>query len=285
MTTLTPPATRPASTGPSARTGSAARRLRALARAELTLLVRNRVAVFYAVLAAPAFVLALGSSGLLDNIASVMPGGGMATMLIVLLVLMGMSMSVYINVTTAVVARREALVLKRLRTGESRAWEILTAVAAPNVAIFLLQVVLVTGALSLVMEPPALTNPLVALVGVVLGGVVFAQLAFLTGVLTRTVESAQLTTMPLFLLAFFASGFIVPLPVLPDAVGEVLSRLPVYPVTELVTIGIGGASATGEQLSLGETFTASLEPVAVMVVWAVLLGYAVVRSMRWEPRR
>lgn len=284
MTTLTTPAARPRS-GALAGAGGTARRLRALARAELSLLIRNRVAVFYAVLAAPAFVLALGTSGLLDNIADVMPGGGLTTMLIVLLVLMGMSMSVYINVTTAVVARREALVLKRLRTGESRGGEILAAVAAPNVVIFLVQVVLVTGVLSLVMEPPALTNPLVAFVGILLGGVVFAELAFLTGVHTRTVESAQLTTMPLFLLAFFASGFIVPLPILPDAVGEVLSRLPVYPVTELVTIGIGGASATGETLDLGETFTASLEPLAVMVVWALLLGYAVVRSMRWEPRR
>lgn len=43
-----------------------------------------------------------------------------------------------------------------------------------------------------------------------------------------------------------ASGFIVPLPVLPDAVGTVLAYLPVYPVMELVTMGVGGATMTGE---------------------------------------
>ncbi|UNX54792.1 ABC transporter permease [Georgenia sp. TF02-10] len=284
MTTLTPTAPAPAAASRPAWRG-ALRRLTALARAELTLLVRNKVAVFYAVLAAPVFVLALGSSGLLDNIADVMPGGGMTTMLVVLLVLMGMSMSVYINVTTAVVARREALVLKRLRTGESRAWEILTAVATPNVMILLAQVVLVTAALAVVLEAPALTNPLVAALGVLLGGVVFAELAYLTGVRTRTVESAQLTTMPLFILSFFASGFIIPLPILPDAVAAVLRYLPVYPVTELVTIGVGGATMAGEPLDLAATFAAAAQPLAVMAVWAVVLGYAAARYMRWEPRR
>ncbi|MDD9205374.1 ABC transporter permease, partial [Georgenia sp. 10Sc9-8] len=174
---------------------------------------------------------------------------------------------------------------KRLRTGEARAWEILTALAAPNVVIFLVQVALVTAAISAVLEVPALTNPLVAVLGMLLGGAVFAELAYLTGVRTRTVESAQLTTMPLFLLAFFASGLIVPLPVLPDAVATVLTYLPVYPVIELVTLGVGGATMDGAALTVGETFTAALQPLAVLVAWAVVLGYAVVRYMRWEPRR
>ncbi|MFC4555320.1 ABC transporter permease [Georgenia faecalis] len=280
MTTLSPTATpaRPAS-------GGTGRRLLALARAEVTLLSRNTVAVFYAVAAAPLVVFALGTSGLMDDIASAAPGGGTTTLLIALLVLMGMSMSVYINLTTAVVARREALVLKRLRTGETRAWEILAALALPNVLIFLLQVVLVTAALSAVMDAPALTNPLVALLGMLLGGAVFAELAYLTGARTRTVESAQLTTMPLFLLGFFASGLLIPMPMLPDAVGTVLRYLPVYPVMELVTIGIGGATIEGDPLTLAETFTAAAQPLAVMAAWALVLGYAVVKYMRWEPRR
>ena len=285
MTTLTS-STVPAGRAP-ARSGSrrTARRLLSLARAEVTLLGRNTLAVFYAVLAAPLLVFALGTSGLLDNITSVMPGGGLATMLVALLVLMGMSMSVYINLTSAVVARREALVLKRLRTGEPRAWEILTALAAPNIAIFLVQVALVTAAISAVIDVPALTNPLLAVVGMLLGAVVFAELAYLTGVRTSTVESAQLTTMPLFLLAFFASGLVIPIPLLPDAVGTVLTYLPVYPVMELVTLGIGGATMDGAALSLTETFTAALQPLAVLCLWAVVLGYAVTRYMRWEPRR
>ncbi|MDD9205098.1 hypothetical protein PU560_01295, partial [Georgenia sp. 10Sc9-8] len=90
--TTAPEVRAPASSG----TLGATRRLLALARAEVTLLGRNTVAVFYAVLAAPLLVLALGTSGLLDNITAVMPGGGMATLLVALLVLMGMSMSVYI---------------------------------------------------------------------------------------------------------------------------------------------------------------------------------------------
>ena len=75
---------------------------------------------------------------------------------------------VYYNLVTALVARREELVLKRLRTGETSDAEILAGTAAPAVAIAWGQILI--GAVAAVtafgMGLPA--NPLVVLAAIVL---------------------------------------------------------------------------------------------------------------------
>lgn len=264
---------------------SSPRRLLGLVRAEMTMLLRNKVAVFYAVAMAPFMVLALSQMPSVQTMASAMPKGGLATMLTVMLAVTGLSLSIYYNLTTAVVARRESLSLKRLRSGECSATEILTSVATPNLAIFLLQVVLVLAAVSATFGAPAFTNPVLLVLALLLGAVFFALASFVTGISTRNVEAAQLTTMPGILVFLAVSGLMIPLDMLPDSASTVVRLLPVAPITELLTLGLGGADLDKQLHSFAGTWQAAAQPVAVMVAWIVLAAWYLGRHMAWEPRR
>ncbi|MGC5615847.1 ABC transporter permease [Georgenia sp. Z1491] len=271
-----PPAT-PRRSGPLGRIAS-------LAAAELKVLGRNSVAAFYAVLMAPAMVLLMTTLPIWEDIAGT-AGPAMSVRVLGMLVVFGIVMAIYYNLTTAAVARRESLALKRQVSGTARPWEVLTALAVPNVAVFLAQVVVVLGVVIWRMEMPAMTNPLIAVVGILLGAVVFALLSYVTTIVTRTAESAQLTTMPMMLVGLVISGALVPMSVLPDRAQTVLELLPVLPVTELVSIGFGGTTLAGQDLSLAQTFAEAGRPVAVLAVWAVVLAAVVSRRMPFEPRR
>lgn len=261
------------------------RRLTGMATAEMRMLLRNKVAFFYAVAMAPLMVLMLMNLPMVTMLAESMPHGGLATMITTTLVLMGLSLAVYYNLTTAVVARRESLVLKRLRSGSAHPAEILASVALPNVFVLLAQTILVLAATCAAFGAPAFTNPLLVLVGLGLGAVFFSICAFQTGVSTRTVEASQLTTMPGVLLFMGISGMVVPLSSMPERVESLMHLLPVVPVSELVMLGLNGTTMDGRHLGLAETWAAAAQPVAVMVAWTIACGWYLRRTMAWEPRR
>lgn len=100
-------------------------------------------------------------------------------------------------------------------------------------------------------------------------------LAALTASLSRTVESAQVTALPLVFVSMLGSGMTVPLEVLPEKVSAVCELLPLSPAIRLVRGGWTG------ELSGYET----LESVAVAGFWIVLALWAVRRWFRWDPRR
>lgn len=104
------------------------------------------------------------------------------------------------------------------------------------------------------------------LLGVVLGAV--------TASFTRSVESAQVTTLPVVFLSMIFSGMFVPLEVLPDRVASVCEFLPLTPVITLLRGGWTG------DLSVYE----AIGPVVTGLAWTVLGVLAVRRWFRWEPR-
>lgn len=288
MTTATVTSDRsagPVDTAQKRRQGSAWRRFAAMARAELTILMRNKVAAFYAVALGPLMVLLFANLPTVRMIADVLPGGGLTAMLVSMLTIFGLTMAIYYNLTTAVVARREKLMLKRLISGEATRGEVLQAIATPNVAIFLIQFVAVFIAASFAFGTPAMVNPVLILAALVLGIVLSVSLAYVTGAFTRTVEAAQLTTMPGMMIAMLASGILLPASIMPDAVIRVLELLPFYPMVELLTLGMTGADLTGATHDFAGTFAAAAFPLAVLAAWTVLVLLALRRWMRWEPRR
>ncbi|MEU4128150.1 ABC transporter permease [Streptomyces wuyuanensis] len=245
----------------------------ALGRAELTLLVRNRTALFVALLMPVAMVGALrGTLGGMDlagaglSIQQALVTGGVGMVLILV---------VYLNLTSAFVARREELVLKRLRTGEVSDTEIIAGTALPAAALAIAQsaLVVVAGVVVLGAEGPRRPELLVA--GTVLGTVVMTALAAATSAITRTVESAQITTLPLFMVSAGGSGLFIPLDVLPDRVASVCELLPMTGVMRLVEAGVA-VGAEAAQLT-----GAALNALA----WTVISVFAVRRWFRWEPRR
>jgi len=102
---------------------------------------------------------------------------------------------VYASLVSAFVARREELVLKRLRTGELGDSEILAGTALPACCLGLAQSLLLALACALVLDagaPGAVSDRPGSPVGLVL----CAALAALTASFTRTAESAQVTALP-----------------------------------------------------------------------------------------
>ncbi|MEU1124699.1 ABC transporter permease [Streptomyces sp. NPDC005899] len=248
-------------------------RLGALGRAELTLFVRNRTAVFLALLMPVLLIfvmrttleeVGLGGSGLTAAGASLSGGIGIVLLQVV-----------YMNLVAAYVARREELVLKRLRTGEVPDREILTATALPAGLLALLQCALIVagGTLAFGLTAPRRADLLV--LGLLLGTVLMTALAAATSALTRTVQTAQLTTLPLFLISLLGSGLFVPLDILPGLAASLCELLPLTGVMTLVRAGwLGGVPA-------GDVLGAALTALA----WTVLAVFAVQRWFRWDPRR
>ena len=260
---------------------SRARRLTSLVRAEVILLVRNRTALFYAVALAPLTVAFVGWTG-----ADMLGGDGardLAGSLLGMLVALALAIVVYYNLTTTLVARREELVLKRLLTGDVSRAEIIAACATPAVVITLAQLILGVVAMGIWLEFPNVQNALWLVLAVVGGIVVFTLLAVASSGLTRTVETAQLTTLPLLMIVTALSGMIVPLHIMPDVVESVARWTPMYPVVALVQHGLGtpgldGSASTGQLSDL-------LQPLEALGVWIILGIGAAKYWMRWEPRR
>ncbi|MFD3656272.1 ABC transporter permease [Streptomyces sp. NPDC058620] len=248
-------------------------RLNALGRAEVTLLVRNRTAVFVALLMPLLMIFAmksmleqvdLGGTGLTVEGAALSGGLGMVLLQVV-----------YMNLVAAYVARREELVLKRLRTGEVSDREILTGTALPAVLLALAQCVLIVVVGTVALDLGAPQRPELLILGLLIGLVMLSALAAATSALTRTVQTAQLTTLPLFFASMLGSGLFVPLEILPDLAASLCELLPVTGVMTLVRAGwLGGVP--GDEVA-GAGLTA--------VAWTVLGVFAVQRWFRWDPRR
>ncbi|MER6126364.1 ABC transporter permease [Streptomyces sp. NPDC001795] len=250
-----------------------ARRLRALAQAELTLLSRNKSAVVTALfvpLSVPFSVkpaveqMDLKAEGLTM-------GGVMATAAIGLSLLF----TVYTSLVSVFAARREELVLKRLRTGELGDAEILTGAALPAVGVGLAQSVLLAVGCAALLDAGMPRAPHLAVLGLLLGLVVCAALAALTASFSKTVESAQVTALPMLLVSMLGSGIAIPTQLLPDRIASVCALLPLSPAIKLIRGGWSGG------LSAYDILVA----VATGVAWVVVAVLAVRRWFRWEPRR
>ncbi|MFJ1972838.1 ABC transporter permease [Streptomyces sp. NPDC087903] len=248
-------------------------RMTALARAELTLLGRNRSALLSAVfvpLALPFSVRSVSDQMNLDDV-------GLSVALVMVPAAIGFSLlfAVYATLVGVFAARREELVLKRLRAGELRDTEILCGAALPAAALGLAQALIMTAGCAVLLDVPAPKAPQLAVVGLLLGLTVCTALAAVTASFTRTVESAQVTSLPLVLVSMTASGIVVPLELLPDRLTTVCQLLPLTPVITLVRGGWSG------DLSAYET----LGPLMTALAWTAVGVFAVRRWFRWEPRR
>lgn len=250
----------------------AAVRLRALGRAELTLLLRNRAALFTALLLPIGMTLAVRSgvqgmdlSGTGLTVGTVLLPGAIGFVLL---------FGVYVNLVSTYVVRREELVLKRLRTGEAGDTEILLGAALPAIVIAVTQcaLLLAGGALLLDLSAPEQAGLLV--LGLLLGLALMVAAAAATAIVTKGTEAAQLTPMPLMMLSFGLSGVFVPLDIMADRLADFAAWLPMTPVMELVRGGWTG------ELSAAEALRAT----ALAASWVGIALWAVRRRFRWEPR-
>ncbi|MEV0090674.1 ABC transporter permease [Streptomyces sp. NPDC050738] len=248
-------------------------RLGALARAELTLMGRNKATLSTALLLPTVMTFSmysvvkdmdLSDTGL--TVGSVLIPGALGYVLL---------FAVYSTLVGVFVVRREQLVLKRLRTGELRDQEILAGASFPTVAVGVVQcaIIAVAGSVAMGVEAPGAWW--LALVGLVIGLVLMCALAAATAALTKSAEGAQLTIAPVLLLSMAGSGLVVPLDVMPDRLASLCELLPLTPVVGMIRSGWTGGVDGYE--TLGQVATA--------LAWIVLAVFAVRKWFRWEPRR
>lgn len=247
-------------------------RIGSLGRAELTLLLRSRSALFTALLVPVLLTVALRKP--VQDMDLVGTGLSVGTVIVPGSIGFVLLFVVYANLTGIYVARREALVLKRLRTGEASDLEVLASSALPSMTLAAVQSIalLVGGAMLLELKAPARAD--LVLLGTLIGIALMVLLAAVSASFTRTTDSAQLTPMPLMLVSMLGSGLFLPVEMLPDPVAQLCRLLPMTPVMDLVRGGWTGTLSGAEVL----------EALVIAAAWAGLTWYAVRRWFRWDPR-
>ncbi|NUT24545.1 MAG: ABC transporter permease [Streptomyces sp.] len=254
-------------------TTTPAGRMAALARAELTLLGRSRGTLF-AALFVP-LILPFSAREAVKQMDLAEAGLTVGTVILPASIGFSLLYAVYATLVSVYTARREELVLKRLRTGELRDREILAGAALPAVATGLAQSAVLTIGCVVLLDVGAPPAPHLAVLGLLLGIVVCVSLAAVTSSFTRSVESTQVTTLPVVFLSMIFSGMFIPLEVLPDRMASACELLPLTPAITLLR-----GAWTGE-LSAYE----AMGPLMTGLAWTALGVFAVQRRFRWEPRR
>jgi ABC-2 type transport system permease protein len=259
--------------------GSARRRVLALAAAEIRLLLRNRTAAVNSLLGP---VVLLGSVGAISVSNGIeLDGPGLiASAIGITLILVA-----YYNLVTTFVARREDLVLQRMRTGELTDGEVLLGTAVPTLLVTVAQILVVGAgvvALGRWSAPVDVVLPLLAVLG---GGALMVVLAAVSTSFTRTVEAAQFTTLPLVLAATMFSGLLVPLSGFPEPVAQAFRLLPLTPVIELSRLGLTGETWSEHAVDTAGAWAAAPVPLVVLAGWLVVGVVVARRVFRWAPRR
>jgi ABC-2 type transport system permease protein len=153
------------------------------------------------------------------------------------------------------------------------------------VAVGLGQIVLIVAVGAVVLGLPVPVNAPVLLLGALGGVVVFLLLAAASAVFTRTVETAQVTTLPILMACMFGSSIMMPVSALPDALAAVLRLLPLSPVVELMRLGWLGTTGDSAPVGFLAVFAAAAVPAGILLAWVVVGVVVVRRWFRWEPRR
>ena len=120
----------------------------------------------------------------------------------------------------------------------------------------------------------------------VLAATMFTAFAYWTAAWTRNAEAAQLTSLPIIILASLGP-LTNTIPDMPDRLREILSLTPGAAMSDLVRIGwfgLDGPDATQATLTLAETWGQAAEPLIVIAAWTLVAVALARRSMRWEPR-
>jgi ABC-2 type transport system permease protein len=249
---------------------AAVRRTLGLTAANARLLVRNRLTLAYGLILPllPLAFLFAAERGDVTSGAAVISSALMLAFLF----------PVYYNLLSVIVTRRDELVLKRLRTGETRDGELLGSMALPGLLIALV-VSIATVGIGAAFGLPLPVNPVLYLVMVLAGGVLFAAFAIWTAAWTRNAEAAQLTSMPVIVLALLGTlrgAF-------PEGLRPVIDLTPGAALDALLRISWFGQTADGS-VGFAASWGAAVQPLLVVAFWTAVAAELARRSMRWEPR-
>lgn len=211
-------------------------RYRALTVAEIRQYLRNKTLLFMAVVFPIGVGLLMQFMGEDGQPASAQIRTAISMEVFFLIALMFVQFYSVLSMTTT---RRDERVLKRLCTGEARSAEILAALATPGAIMSLLLTALMSGILIFYTGDLPSTGILLFL-AMILGIVISTGLALLTSSVTANAEAAQMTSLPVMVLAMLSQS---PLrSTLPDQIQEPLARTPFALLGDLTFIEWAGGA-------------------------------------------
>jgi ABC-2 type transport system permease protein len=261
--------------------GFGRRPLAALSKAEYKQFLRNKTlvvmgTVFPVALPLVTFFIARNNTGATAEV---------ATTGLEMFALMAFLFVTYYSVLSMITTRRGEGVLKRLRTGEASDWQIQTAPAVPGALLTLVGAVVVGGVIY-GFGAPAPVNPVALGIALVAGIIIFSLLGLATSAVTKNAEAAQITSLPVMMIAMVGLASIRD--ILPDKLADAVSWTPFAALSDLISLGASGLPATAAEsdaaLDFAGTFAEMAQPLATLGVWTALALAIVVTSFRWDDR-
>ncbi|GAA2273401.1 ABC transporter permease [Actinomadura luteofluorescens] len=255
-----------------------------VARLDLTLLWRNRTALFTAaglpVLFAAMLVPVRGEK--IDGVdGALLQGTGHLGFFLVF--------AVFMNLVNILTARREDRTLKRLRGTALSDVEITAGSVLTATALYAVQAVALLVLLGAAMGGRVPADPVLVLAGLAGGAAVFATLAFAVSGITPNAELAQLTVLPIMFGCMLGAGVMFPLDGLPGWVQEACRWVPLSPVVEIVRTGYFGQDFVHRpghpSVGIAEGWLCCVRPFFLLAFWAAFGRLLATRWFRWEPRR
>ncbi|WP_017578185.1 ABC transporter permease [Nocardiopsis kunsanensis] len=256
-----------------------------LTRTEITLFARYKTAWMY--LALPLFFAFLSMQFPSDPVVAGLGVGElmMLSMTGVISLIIGLG-----HASNVFTARRESLVLKRLRVSGVPGVALFGGVIGVVFTFSLLLAAVVIGLVMAMPEGGFPRDPVMLVTAILLGSIVFSLMGVAVTPLVRNAEMAQMAAMVPMMVLLFASGGILPLEFLPETARTIVGLLPALPAGELVQAAysgydvFGGPEGATEQSVLG-LWGAALPSLAVLVGWIAVLSLVVARFFRWDPRQ
>ncbi|GAB2759886.1 ABC transporter permease [Amycolatopsis magusensis] len=182
-----------------------------------------------------------------------------------------MLLSVFMTSMTIYTARRQSLVLKRLRTTELTDAGVIGAITMPVVAMGVVQA-LAYFVFCLFLGAPMPTHPWLVVLGMAGGVLLTVTAGMATAALSKSVEATHVTSFPVMIGAL-AGLFMVGSG--DEQVATAGSLMPLIGPSNLLAKGWSGFDTgfTPLTVDLGST-----------LLWGVLFAAVIGRFFRWEPR-
>ncbi|WP_017583480.1 ABC transporter permease [Nocardiopsis valliformis] len=251
-------------------------------RAEMTLFWRYRTALYFAL-----FPLVLALLGMVQEGTELVPGVDAGAHYTVGSLMMAPMFLSIMHISNLVTARREQLVLKRLRVAGTAPAVIFGAVIV-SVTLVTLMVSVIIGAVLYRHFDVTPVDPLLVALPILLVTVAVSLFAIAFTRMCRNAESAQMLCFLPLMLFYGLSGLMLPLAAMPDRLAEIARFLPAAAGAEIVTSAylgrdfIGGGDGSRTLVGV-DLWVAALPGLLVIVVWIAVFAY-LARFFRWDPR-
>ncbi len=239
-------------------------------RAELKLFFRSRELAFFTFLLPILFFLLLGSAYGDEEI----DGVNGYTYLLAGMLGYGAASTTFAGLALLLVIRREAGLLKRLRTTPLPASTYIAAVLASIILIFMLEAAILLALGRIAFDVPMPESILSLLIVLLLGAGSFAALGIALAAVIRSAEGSSAVVNAIYLPISFISGAFFSQEAFPDllrALGEIL------PLSHLIVL-------CRDVMIHSDRVWDQLDDVAIVAVWGIAGVIVGLRRFRWEPR-